>query len=63
MKSNDYEQHVFHSGTSKEYKSFVDKNRDRVVSQELADDRVIVYCTPASGDNVIFVSGHFFGGI
>jgi len=58
-----YEQHVFHSGTSKAYKDFIDVNRDRVVSQELADDRVIVYCRPIDADNVIFVAGHFFGGL
>lgn len=59
-----YEQHTFHSGTSSAYKDFVDQNRDRIVTQELAEDRVIVYCRPVkNGENVVFVAGHFFGGI
>jgi alpha-D-ribose 1-methylphosphonate 5-phosphate C-P lyase len=59
-----YEEHVFHSGTSKQYHAFVTQNRDRIVTQELGNDRVIVYCRPVkNSENVVFVAGHFPGGI
>jgi hypothetical protein len=59
-----YEEHVFHADTSKQYEAFVAQNQDRIVVQEPAGDRVIVYCRPVkNSENVVFVAGHFPGGI
>ena len=58
--TKELETHVFHIGAGKSYQDFMELNRNRVISQEVTEDRVLVHCRPRIVDgNQIFVAGHF----
>lgn len=60
MKENNSEMHVFHQGSTEAYSAFISKNRDRILRQDIADDRVLVWCRPdVNQETQVFISGHF----